>query len=148
MSNCKRIMLCNGLASGPFFTRHTFSKHLVNILPNVILSKMCITLHNFFFCQISSTGSCCIKRVSTRDSRSQSVSALCNVVWEVYHCRERHGSRSFYLVGEKRGKYGGVNPELSREGWGKEGQEHCFRILEFSKRPKFVGNDTFDTMRH
>lgn len=66
------------------------------------------------------------------------------------HCGERHGSRSFYLVGEKRGKYGGVNPELSRGGGGvgKEGQEHCFRILEFSKRPKFVGNDTFDTMCH
>lgn len=37
-------MLCNGFASGPFSTRHTtFSKHLVNILPNVFLS---ISVHH------------------------------------------------------------------------------------------------------
>lgn len=60
------------------------------------------------------------------------------------------GKGNIQVVGEKRGKYGGVNPELSR-GSGKGGkrqQEHSFRILEFSKRPKFVGNDTFDTMCH
>lgn len=98
MSNCRRIMQCNGLASGPFFTRHiTFSKHLVNILPNVFLS---ISVHYTlcFFGQILSTGSCCIKRVWIRDSRSQSVSALYKVVLTVCQYWERHGSRNFSLV--------------------------------------------------